>query len=301
MTKACFFFFLFQLEQRTFHRPVHLFYNNVRYDPDKETASLLVFETDWETLDPESVLILISSTISCISNAVKLKHSCKAMENNVCCFTNKGLNTDSGKRDVKETILPQKRKSRLARNISCVSVSCMSDTSRRGLQNYDSCYRLDILCSQDLVIHNSGHMHSSEDCLVSLDKKPVHLFKSGVDSSSFQLNDDFVLENKLVNDVSLHNRGYANDEGQRREKAKTERMDDIGLSDVLSVVMSQATKTDHLQVHISQKHEVDIYFLIILTLSSRHLTRNRNVSRVDISRQCLKRFWVALVKNVRIP
>ena len=36
MTKACFFFFLFQLEQRTFHRPVHLFYNNVRYDPDKQ-------------------------------------------------------------------------------------------------------------------------------------------------------------------------------------------------------------------------------------------------------------------------
>lgn len=252
MTKACFFLFLFQLEQRTFHRPVHLFYNNVRYDPDKETASLLVFETDWEALDHESVLILISSTVSCISNAVKLKHSCKAMENNVCCFTNKGLNADSGKRDVKETILPQKRKSRLARNISCVSVSCMSDTSRRGLQNYDSCYRLDILSSQDLVIHNSGHMHSSEDCLVSLDKKPVHLFKSGVDSSSFQLNDDVVLENKLVNDVSLHNRGYANDEKQRREKAKTERMDDIGLSDVLSVVMSQATKTDHLQVRISQ-------------------------------------------------
>ena len=80
----------------------------------------------------------------------------------------------------------------------------------------------------------------------------MHLFKSGVDSSSFQLNDDVVLENKLVNDVSLHNRGYANDEGQRREKAKTERMDDIGLSDVLSVVMSQATKTDHLQVRISQ-------------------------------------------------
>ena len=252
MTKAYFFFFLFQLEQRTFHRPVHLFYNNVRYDPDKETASFLVFETDWETLDPDSVLILISSTISCISNAVKLKHSCKAMENNVCCFTNKGLNTDSGKRDVKETILPQKRKSLLARNISCVSVSCMSDTSRRGLQNYDSCYRLDILSSQDLVIHNSGHMHSSEVCLVSLDKKPVHLFKSGVDSSSFQLNDDVVLENKLVNDVSLHNRGYANDEGQRRVKAKMERMDDIGLSDVLSVVMSQATKTDHLQVRIGQ-------------------------------------------------
>ena len=236
-------FFVFQLEQRTFHRPVHLFYNNVRYDPDKETASFLVLEQDWKALHSDTVLILISSSVSCTSHSVELKSSCKATKtDNVCCFTNeddmKGRNT----REKGNMARPSKRrKSRLARNISCVSVSCISDVSGRGLQKYDSCYRLDVLTSQDLVIHNSGHAHSSTDCLVSAGKNTTHLFQKGIDSPSFQLDDEVTSDTK----VAVEQDGNVT--------VSTEQVDNVvqsfGLLDVM-LVIPQSLKSDHLEVVI---------------------------------------------------
>lgn len=225
----------------------------MRYDPKRETASFLVLETDWEALHEDTVLILTSSSVSCTSNAVKLKRSCKATTNNARCFADeaidmKGRNT----RAREETMLRSKRrKSRLARNLSCVSVSCMSDTKGRGLQKYDSCYRLEILTSQDITIHNSGHINSSRDCLVSTETNTVRFFQSGIDSPSFQLKDDVTLGRKLADDVIVQNSSHAIDDEVSNVAARTERVDDIeqffGFLDV-TLVKAQTSKTDHLEV-----------------------------------------------------
>lgn len=234
------FFCVFQLEQRTFHRPVHLFYNNVRYDPDKETANFLVLEQDWKALHSDTVLILISSSVSCTSHSVELKSSCKATKNNVCCFTNEDDTKSRNTRAKGKMSRPSKRrKSRVARNISCVSVSCISDVSGRGLQKYDSCYRLDVLTSQDLVIHNSGHAHSSTDCLVSAGRNTSRLFQKGIDSPSFQLEDELTSDIK----VAVEQDGNVT--------VSTEQVDNVvqsfGFLDV-TLVKPQILKSDHLEV-----------------------------------------------------
>ncbi|KAJ7377234.1 hypothetical protein OS493_030436 [Desmophyllum pertusum] len=242
-----------QLEQRTFHRPVHLFYNNVRYDPDQKTVSLLVLETDWKALHAETVLILISSSVNYTSNAVKLKPGCKSSTNNSCCLANETVDvTSKNNREMDALFRSKRRKSR----ISCVRMSCVSDYSSSGLQKYDSCYQLQILSSQDIIIHNTGHMHKSTDCLVAEErqtKAPVRLFQTGIDSPSYQLKDDVSLEKKVVDDVIIHNGGHAiEDDGHScRVTATVERVDDVtqlfGLLDVTLVTHKDA-KTDQLEV-----------------------------------------------------
>ena len=246
-------FYLYKLEQRTFHRPVHLFYNNVRYDPDQKIVSLLVLETDWQALHAETVLILISSSVNFTSNAVKLKPGCKTSTNNSCCLANETVDvTSKNNREMDALFRSKRHKSRL----SCVKMSCVSDYSSRGLQKYDSCYRLEILSSQDIIIHNSGHVHRSTDCLVAEErqtKAPVRLFQSGIDSPSYQLKDDVSLEKKVVDDVIIHNGGHAiEDDGDScRVTATVERVDDVtqlfGLLDVTLVTHKDA-KTDQLEV-----------------------------------------------------
>lgn len=251
-------FYLYKLEQRTFHRPVHLFYNNVRYDPDQGTVSLLVLEADWQALHVETVLILISSSANCTSNAVKLKTGCKTSTNNSCCFANEAVEKISkNNREMVEIFRSKRRKPRLAKNLSCVNMSCVSDHRRSGLQKYDSCYRLEILPSQDIIIHNSGHVHRSTDCLVMEErhsKAPVRLFPSGIDSPSYQLKDDVLLEKKIAGDVITLGGGshlIEDDSDSKHVTTTKERIDDVtqlfGLREV-TFVTRQSAKTDHLEV-----------------------------------------------------
>ena len=251
--------FFYKLEQRTFHRPVHLFYNNVRYDPDQGTVSLLMLETDWDALHDETALILISSSVNCTSHAVKLKPDSKTSTNNSCCFTNETVDiTSKNDHQVEEFNRAKRRKSRLSKNLSCVRISCVSGHLSSGLQKYDSCYRLEILSSQDIVIHNSGHVHRSTDCLVTEErqtKAPVRLFPSGIDSR-YQLKDDVSLEKKKLDDVIIHNDGHATEDvgDNSRMTTTVERLDGVtqfgfGLRDV-TLVSRQSPKTDHLEVVI---------------------------------------------------
>ena len=245
-----FFLCIFQLEQRTFHRPVHLFYNNVRYDPDKETVCFLVLEQDWKALHSDTVLILISSSVSCTSNSVELKRSCEATKHDLCCVTNEDGMKD-GNTPAKGNMPPRpskRYKSRLAKNLSCVSVSCMSDASGRGLQKYDSCYRLEVLSSQDLVIYNSSHAHFSTDCLVSAGRNTTRFFQSGIDSPSFQLEDV-----KEAGDSAVEKSCHAVKQNGN-VTVSTERVDNavqfFGLLDVRMPVTPQILKSDHLEVVI---------------------------------------------------
>ena len=249
--------FLYKLEQRTFHRPVHLFYNNVRYDPDQEIVTLLVLEADWHALHVDTVLILVSSSASCTSNAVKLKTACKILTNNSCCFANEAVEK-IGKNDheMVEIRRSKRRKPRLAKNLSCVNMSCVSDHRNSGLQKYDSCYHLEILSRQDIIIHNSGHVHRSTDCLVMEEKRsktPVRLFPSGIDSPFYQLKNDISQEKKIGSDVVTHNGGHIieDDSDDKLVTTTREQMDDVtqlfGLRNV-TFVMRQKAKTDHLEV-----------------------------------------------------
>ena len=213
----------------------------MRYDPDKETASFLVLEEDWKALHSDTVFILISSSVSCTSNAVKLKRSCKTLKNNACCFANEDIDINGRNSRTKETFRPKRRKSRLTRNLSCVSVSCMSDASGRGLQKYDSCYRLEIITSQDLVIHNAGHVHSSRDCLISTEMNTVRFFQSGIDAPPFE----------QKGDVTVHENGHAMNDEDNNVTTTKERVDDLvqsyGLLEV-TLVKPQTSKTDQLEV-----------------------------------------------------
>ena len=252
----------YKLEQRTFHRPVHLFYNNVRYDPDQGTVSLLILETDWQALHVETVLILISSSANYTSNAVKLKTGYKKSTDNSFSLTNKTVNlADKNDREMVERLRSKRRKSRLSKNLSCVRMSCVSDHTSSGLQKYDSCYRLEILSSQDIVIHSSGHVHRSTDCLVTEERQtiaPVKLFPSGIDAPSFQVKDDVTLENKIGDDVIIQNGGHSiEDNGDSKLVTTTmEQVDDVtklfGLRDVTMVTLQNA-KTDHLEVTFEPK------------------------------------------------
>lgn len=254
--------FLYKLEQRTFHRPVHLFYNNVRYDPDQEIVTLLVPEADWQALHVDTVLILISSSANCTSNAVKLKTGCKTLTNNSCYVTNETVEK-IGKNDneMGEIRRSKRLKPRLARNLSCVNMSCVSDHRSRGLQKYDSCYRLEILSSQDITIHNSGHVHRSTDCLVMEEKQskvPVRLFPSGIDSPFYQLKSDISQEKKIGGDVITRNGGHTieDDSDDKLVTTTRERMDDVtqlfGLRNV-TFVTRQKAKTEHLEVGYKPK------------------------------------------------
>ena len=176
------------MEQRTFHKPVHLLYNNVRYDPDNDTASFLILESDWEALHADTVLVLVSSSISYTSQPEELKPSNKGTKENACYLTNEDNETKGRSALAKDTYLRSKRlKSRLPRNFPCVNASCMSGVNRKSLQKYDSCYQLDVLTSQDSVIHNLAHVHSSTDCLFSTEKNTEGFFQKGIDSPCFQV------------------------------------------------------------------------------------------------------------------
>lgn len=264
--------FHFKLEQRTFHRPVHLFYNNVRYDPDQGTVSLLMLETDWQALHAETVLILISSSVNYTSNAVKLKTDLKPSANNYCCYANETVDvTSKNDREMVQRKGSKRRKSRLSKNLSCVRMSCVSDHTSSGLQKYDSCYRLEILSSQDIIIRNSGHVHRSTDCLVMEERHtiaPVRLFPSGIDAPSFQLNDDVTLGKRMADDVIIRNSGHAadnvinhngshtkeDDDDSKHVTTSGEQLDDamglFGLRDV-TMVTCKNTKTDHLEVTLA--------------------------------------------------
>ena len=228
----------------------------MRYDPDQGTVTLLVLEADWQALHVDTVLILISSSANCTSNAVKLKTGYKTSTDNSCCFVNETGRKISKNDREKETLRSKRRKPRLAKNLSCVNMSCVSDHRNGGLQKYDSCYRLEIMSSRDVIIHNAGHMHKSTDCLVmeeSHSKAPVRLFPSGIDSPSYQLKDDISLEKEIAGDVITRKGGHAieDDSDSKLVTTTRERMDDVtrlfGLRDV-TFVTRQKSKTDHLEV-----------------------------------------------------
>ena len=229
----------------------------MRYDPDQGIVTLLVLESDWQGLHLDTVLILISSSVNCISNTVKLKTGCKTLTNNSCCFPNEIIEKISkNDHEMGEIRRSKRRKPRLAKNLSCVNMSCVSDHRSSGLQKYDSCYRLEILSSQDIPIHNTGHVHRSTDCLVMEErqsKAPVRLFPSGIDSPFYQLKNDTSQEKKIGGDVITRNGCHTieEDSDDKLVRNTRERMDDVtqlfGLRDMTFVARQQA-KTDHLEV-----------------------------------------------------
>lgn len=84
-------------------------------------------------------------------------------------------------------------------------------------------------------------------------KAPVRLFPSGIDSTSYQLNDDVLLEKKIASDVIIGNGDHSieDDSDSKHVTTTKERMDDVtklfGLRDV-TFVTRQKPKTDHLEV-----------------------------------------------------
>ena len=234
----------------------------MRYDSDQGTVTLLMLEADWQALHVDTVLILISSSANCTSNAVKLKTSSKTPTNNSCCFATETVEKiNKNDREMVEILRSKRRKPRLAKNLSCVNMSCVSDRKSDGLQKYDRCYRLEILSSQDIIFHNSGHMHRSTDCLVMEERRskaPVRLFPSGIDSPCYQLNDDISLEKKIAGDVITRSGGQVIEDDSDGKLVTTtkERIDDVsefsGLRDV-TIVTRQKAKTDHLEVAYEPK------------------------------------------------
>ena len=228
----------------------------MRYDPDQGTVTLLVLEVDWQALHVDTVLILLSSSANCTSNAVKLKTGCKTTTDNPCCFVNEtGRKISKNHREM-EILRSKRRKPRLAKNLSCVSMSCVSDHRNSGLQKYDSCYRLEIMSSRDVIIQNAGHMHRSTDCLVMEERHsraPARLFPSGIDSPCYQLKDDISLDKEIAGVVITRKGGHAieDDSDSKLVTTTRERMDDVirlfRLRDV-TFVTRQKSKTDHLEV-----------------------------------------------------
>lgn len=249
-------FLLYQLEQRTFHKPVHLLYNNVRYDPDNDTASFLILESDWEVLHADTVLVLISSSMSYTSQPVELKRSHKGTRENACYLMNEDNETKGRSVLAKDTYLRSKRlRSRLARNFPCVNASCMSGVNRKSLQKYDSCYQLDVLTSQDLVIHNSAHVHSSTESLFSTEKNTGRFFQKGIDSPCFQVKGDTTPGKKVSGDVIVHSGGQAINHEGCNITVTTEQVDGITQSfGLLNVtwVMAERSNSDDLEVKIKQ-------------------------------------------------
>lgn len=234
----------------------------MRYDPDQGIVTLLVLEADWQALHVDTVLLLISSSANCTSNAVKLKTGCKTSTNNPCCFANETVEKISkNDREMVEILRSKKRKPRLGRNFSCVNISCVSDRRSSGLQKYDSCYRLEILSSHDVIIPNTGHVHRSTDCLVMEErhsKVPERLFPTGIDSPFYQLKDDISLEKMIPGDVVTRNGGHAieDDSDSKLVTTTKERMHYVsqlfGLRDVTFVTRKKA-KTEHLEVSYEPK------------------------------------------------
>jgi len=136
----------------------------------------------------------------------------------------------------------------------------MSDASGRGLQKYDSCYRLEIITSQDLVIHNAGHVHSSRDCLISTEMNTVRFFQSGIDAPPFE----------QKGDVIVHENGHAMNDEDNNVTTTKERVDDLvqsyGLLEV-TLVKPQTSKTDQLELLALEEHSM-CYNADILILST---------------------------------
>ena len=240
---------------------MHLFYNNVRYDVDQGTVSLLMLEADWKALHEETVLILISSSVNCTSQAVKLKPETRSSTKTSCCFRNETVmmtsKTDHEMVELSQAKRRMRKSRRSKKNLSCVRISCVSGHVGNGLQKYDSCYRLEILSSQDIIIQNPDHVHKSTDYLVAEErqkKAPSSLVPSGIDSPFDQLEDEVSPETKNSDVVIIHNDGHATEDDSENELLSTtvERVDDItqfgpGLPDV-TLVSREVLKTDQLEV-----------------------------------------------------
>lgn len=153
-----------------------------------------MLESDWEGLHMDTILLLISSSVSCTSGAVHLKRHChfkEARGNIHVAFAKNGDDIEVRDTLARKSILRSKRrKSRdLARNLSCVrSVSCIVfNQKRKGLQKFASSYGLDNLPMQDLNTGNSSNVHSSTDCLLSSENIVTHFYQTGISSPCFQL------------------------------------------------------------------------------------------------------------------
>ena len=235
----------------------------MRYDSEHGIVTLLVLEEDWQALHVETVLILTSSSANFTSNAVKVKDGCKTTTKNLCCSVNETVEKQSkNDREIVEIRRSKRRKPRLSKKLSCVSITCVSDHRNNGLQKYDSCYRLEIMSSQDVIIRDADHVHKSTDCLVMEErhsKASVKLFPSGIDSPSYQLNDhDISLQKMIAGDVITRNGGHAVEDDSDGKLVTTtrERVDDVtqlfGLREV-TFVTRQKAKTDHLEVAYEPK------------------------------------------------
>ncbi|XP_068726711.1 uncharacterized protein [Montipora capricornis] len=246
---------IFQMKQRTFHRPVHLFYNNIQYDPVKEIVSFLILESDWEALHLDTSLLLISSSVNCTSTAVQLKSG--RSKNTRCAKNGEAMERENTLANLSIPRSKRRKSSGLGRNISCISsLSCMSNLRSRGLQKYESCYQLDILPTQVLNTFGSGNEHSSTDCLLSTDNNVERFFQTGIDSPCFQLDADLSLGRADAAGVRKDNTTIKH-EGDAETAVITEKVDDImqsfGLLD-MTLVTLRSSKTDHLELLAMEEH-----------------------------------------------
>jgi len=244
-----------QMKQRIFHRPVHLFYNNILYDPAKGIATLFMLESDWEGLHPDTILLLISSSVSCTSGAVHLKRHCHFREpsgNLRVDWAKNGDDIELRHTLARKSILRSKRRKSndLARNLSCVrSVSCIVfNQKNKGLQKFDSSYRLDNLPMQDRNTGNSSNVHSSTDCLLSTENIVTHFYKTGISSPCFQLKAGA----PLGRDVSDENLEPESDcEAVISAEPLNDNIQSFGSFDLTPMTL-QPVKADHFEVFNNQ-------------------------------------------------
>ena len=214
-----------------------------------------MLESDWEGLHPDTILLLISSSVNCTSGAVHLKRHCHFREprgNLGVAFAKNGDDIEVRDTLARKSILRSKRRKSndLARNLSCVrSVSCsVFNQNSKGLQAFDSSYRLDNLPMQDLNTGNSSNVHSSTDCLLSTENIVTHFYKTGISSPCFQLRGGA----PLGIDASDENLEPESDcEAVTSAEPLDDNIQSFGSLDVTPMTL-QPVKADHLEVYNDQ-------------------------------------------------
>ena len=214
-----------------------------------------MLESDWEGLHPDTILLLISSSVSCTSGAVHLKSHCHFREpsgNLRVDWAKKGDDIEVRHTLARKSILRSKRRKSndLARNLSCVrSVSCIVfNQKNKGLQKFDSSYRLDNLPMEDLNTGNSSNVHTSTDCLLSTENIVTHFYKTGISSPCFQLKAGA----PLGRDVSDENLEPESDcEAVISAEPLDDNIQSFGSFDVTPMTL-QPVKADHFEVFNNQ-------------------------------------------------
>ena len=214
-----------------------------------------MLEKDWESLHPETVLVLLSFSTNCKSDLVKVKYDrSETLQGGCSCA--RVLSDVNGKRGGVRQEIVQKRNRRIKRNVSFLKVNCMSGSADNTHVNGD-CYQLDALPKPaDLVIHNSGHVYKSTSCLLAEETGgggTERCFASGIVSPVVSGAEDGCQDVDIDDEVIIHNGAHSVDKKQtdNREIVAVQRIENItryfGLSDDVNAPV-QETRSHALEV-----------------------------------------------------